>query len=108
MGDPATATALVAFDRLVPAHACVGAVLGPDEPSDLLFGPSLAHRVVYLKVNDAVLPALDDGLFYVVISTGPDRWAAGTFAHAGWRIRPLGTYWLLASAPHATTGVCGA
>ena len=104
--DPATATALAAYDRLVPEHACVGAVLGSEEPSYLLFGPNLRHHVVYLSVNDAVLPALRDGLFYIVISTGPDRWVAGDFKSRGWRIRPLGRYWLLASEPHARAGIC--
>jgi hypothetical protein len=105
--DGYLATTLAAYDQLVPAHACVGAVLGPDEPSYLLYGPQRQHHVLYLNVNNAVIPAVADGLFYVVISTGPDQWVSDRFAHAGWRIRPLGTFWLLASEPHATTGTCG-
>ena len=73
----AVARALTTFDRVVPAHACVGAVLGVDEPSYLLFGPRFEHRVRYLHVVDPVHQALVDGLFYVVISTGPNRWVAG-------------------------------
>jgi hypothetical protein len=104
--DPEVATALARFQQLVPAHACVGAVLGLDEPAYLLYGPGLHHHVEYLPVTDAVHQALLRGLFYVVISTGPDRTAAEDFRKAGWNVRPLGQYWLLASEPNATTGAC--
>ena len=59
-------------------------------------------------MTDAVHQALLKALFYVVISTGPDRTAADDFRKAGWNVRPLGSYWLLASEPNATTGDCGA
>ena len=39
-------------------------------------------------------------------TTGTDRWAAGSFRDAGWRVHPLDGYWQLASEPHATTGEC--
>jgi hypothetical protein len=94
------------YDRFVPSHACTGAVLGVDEPAYLLFGPRFQHRVEFLNVVDAPHQAILDGLFYVVITTGIDRWAASSFRQAGWTIRPLGGYWLLASEPHATTGTC--
>ncbi len=106
--DSYVADALGAYERLVPPGACVGAVLGPDEPAYLLYGPRLSHHVEYLSVDDAVLPSLRNGLFYVVISTGADRWVAGSFRVAGWRIRPLGSYWLLATEPHAAAGRCSA
>jgi hypothetical protein len=95
-----------AYQQDVPPHACVGAVLGTNEPNYLLYGPSLEHHVVYLSVDDAVSAAIGDELFYVVITTGVDRWAATSFAQAGWRVRSLGGYWLLASEPHATGGRC--
>jgi len=104
--SPQVAAALVAYDRLVPPHACVGAVLDTDEPAYLLFGPRLRHRVAFLSVSSAVRDAVSDGLFYVVITTGTNRWAAGSFRDSGWRIRPLGRYWLLASEPKAATGAC--
>jgi hypothetical protein len=104
--DTAAARALAAFERNVPAHACVGAVLAADEPSYLLFGRNFEHRVDYLRVVDPVHQALVQGLFYIVISTGPNKWIARSFHSAGWNIRPLGRYWLLASEPHATTGAC--
>jgi len=104
--DGYLAAALAAYDEDVPARACVGAVLGPDEPSYLLYGPRFEHHVVFLSVDDAVLPALRQGLFYVVISTGNDSWVAGRFRSAGWTVRPLGSYWLLASEPDAAGGSC--
>jgi hypothetical protein len=106
--DPAPAAALAAFERLVPPGACVGAVLGVDEPAYVLFGPRFRHHVEFLPSTGTVHQSLLDALFYVVISTGPNRPVAKAFRAAGWRIRPLGRYWLLASEPNATTGECGA
>jgi hypothetical protein len=108
-GDPNVAQALAELDRLVPAHACVGAVLGPAEPSYLLWGPRLQRRVLYLSVNHGtVVAAYRAGLFYVVISTGMNRWVAGDFRSAGWTVRPLGSYWILAAERHAasSSGTC--
>jgi hypothetical protein len=108
-GDPNVARALAALDRLVPARACVGAVLGPAEPSYLLWGAKLERRVLYLSVNHGtVLAAYRAGLFYVVISTGRNRWVAGNFRSSGWIVRPLGRYWLLAAEPHtsSSSGTC--
>jgi hypothetical protein len=105
-GDPAQAAALTAYRRLVPPHACVGAVLAPDEPGYLLYGPRLEHRVEFLPVANAVHDSVLQGLFYVVITTGTDRWAAKSFRDAGWRLRSLGGYWTLASEPAATNGEC--
>ena len=98
--------AVTAFKNLVPSHACIGAVLGPDEPAYLLAGPSLNHHIVYLPVADAVANAYQSSLFYVVISTGVNRWAAEHFHTDGWTIQPLSRYWILAVRPHATNGAC--
>jgi hypothetical protein len=106
--DPQVARAFAQLERSVPAHACIGAVLGLDEPAYLLYGPGLRHHVVFLPVTGAVHAALVNALFYVVVSTGPDRTAAADFRKAGWHLRRLGDYWLLASEPKATTGDCGA
>ena len=53
-------------------------------------------------------PTIENSLFYVVISGGVNRAAAGDFRKAGWRIKPLADYWLLAvsPAPGAVTGAC--
>jgi len=84
-------------------------VLGPAEPSYLLWGAKLKRRVLYLSVNHGtVLAAYRAGLFYVVISTGRNRWVAGNFRSSGWIVRPLGRYWLLAAEPHTSnsSGTC--
>jgi hypothetical protein len=100
--------AVAALGRDVPSRACVGAVLDGNEPAFFLSGPRLTRPVVYLPVADALDQAYRRSLSYVVVSTGPDRWAAGSFRQRGWRIRPLGSYWLLAVAPHAGGGDCRA
>jgi hypothetical protein len=106
------AAALDDYEKLVPPHACVGAILDRSEATYVLFGRKLQHRVVFLSVNDAVGPAYRGGLFNVVISTGPNRWVADSFKTAGWTIRPLGNpaspYWLLATDPRGRNRDCGA
>jgi Glycosyltransferase family 87 len=103
------AAALAAYDGAVPGDACVGAVLDPDEPSYLLWGPTLGRRVVYLPSLDALDQAYRNGLRYVVVSTGANAPVSRMFAAAGWRIRPIGSYWQLAVAPGAgPAAVCQA
>jgi hypothetical protein len=103
-----TAASLASYDTVVPAHACVGAVLSPNDPFYLLFGPRLEHRLVFLPVSNAVDPALEHGLSYVVFTTGPDSWDAVMFRAVGWNIRTLAGNWRLATRPHPTgIGTCG-
>jgi hypothetical protein len=104
--DPTVAPADAAYERLVPPRACVGAVLGTNEPSFLLFGRDLTRKVFYLPASAAFAQAIDRGVSYVVISVSGDAPVAGQFATAGWRIRPLGSYWLLATAPHPSRTGC--
>jgi hypothetical protein len=103
---PETGDAVEALDARVPAHACVGAVVGGDEPSYLLWGRNLGRRVLFIPVTEALLEAYRRGLFYVVISAGENAWAAGGFQQDGWKIERLGDYWLLAVAPNAGRGDC--
>jgi hypothetical protein len=93
--------ALARYDRDVPPDACVGAVLDPDEPAYLLWGPTLDRRVVFLPSLNAVGQAFRSGTRYVVVSTGVNAPVAKSFEQAGWKIRPLGSYWQLAVAPGA-------
>ena len=97
---PDYASAVTAYHAIVPPTACVGGVLGDNEPAYYLYGPTFQHRVFYLSSDAAVLEAVHDNLFYVVISTGPNAPTANLFQAAGWKIQPLGTYWQLASFPH--------
>ena len=104
------AAALASYDRVVPSHACVGAVLARWEPSYLLFGPNLQHRVVFLDVTHSLTPqVIREHLFYVVVSTAVDRWPQiHELEGEGWRVRNLGPLWLLAISPFpgAATGDC--
>jgi hypothetical protein len=106
-GVPHVAEAAAALERLVPPHACVGAILGKDEPAYLLAGKNFGRKVVYMSVNGPLVQtAQREGLFYVVVSNGVNRYAAQQFRDAGWKLRLLGSYWILASEPDATTGEC--
>ena len=57
-GVPHVAQAEAGLERLVPPHACVGAVLGSYEPAYLLAGKDFGRKVVYLSVDD---PLVRDG-----------------------------------------------
>jgi hypothetical protein len=76
-------------------------VLDPDEPAYLLWGTSLQRHVFFLPSLDALARADRDGVRYVVVSTGVNAPVSKPFAQAGWKVRPLGTYWQLAVAPPA-------
>jgi hypothetical protein len=104
--QPESGVAVEELDARVPKRACVGAVLGGDEPAYLLWGGDLDRKVSFLAVEDAVAGAYREGLFYVVISTGPNAWAADEFQKEGWTVRNLGDYWRLAEAPNAGSAEC--
>jgi hypothetical protein len=104
------AAAFAAYDELIPDEACVGVVVNRWEPSYLLFGPRLQHRVVFLDSTHPLVPQVhQEHLFYVVVSLGVDRWpVVEELEREGWRVEPLGPVWLLARspAPGAATGNC--
>jgi hypothetical protein len=95
------ADAVTAYERLVPARACIGAVMAEFDPSFLLYGPHLGRRVDYLAADgDPVSAALRHGLFYVVINSQQETAVAEAFADAGWKVERLGTEWVLATDTH--------
>jgi hypothetical protein len=100
------ARGLEAYERTVPPRACVGAVLDASEPSYLLFGPHFGHRVIYLPPVDTVVQANAHAVSYVVLSTSLDYRAPQNFRETGWRVGPLGGFWLLATRPGAGNGSC--
>ncbi|MBV8396957.1 MAG: DUF2029 domain-containing protein [Actinobacteria bacterium] len=100
------AAGLRAYDRAVPANACVGAVLDPDEWAYLLWGQHLSRRVVFLPSLKALATAYADNLRYVVVSTGINKPVAKQFTQPNWTVRPLGAYWQLAVARHVRPGGC--
>ncbi len=106
--EPANGPALAAYDRLVPAGACVGAVVGPDDPAYLLYGPALSRRVVYLPPGAGPAAARRDRVAYVVATGGAGPGALEAFGGAGWRTASLAGAWELARDPHpaARAGGC--
>jgi hypothetical protein len=112
---PGFAGVSLALDRLVAPGTCIGAVVGPDDPSFVLFGDRLQRRVRFLPHAGATTAARASRLAVVVV-----RRASGLparFARAGWRLRALGapgtTPWLLATRQPAKedrmaqSGGCG-
>jgi hypothetical protein len=95
---PAAGEALGELDQDA-GNESVGAVLGPDEPSYLLFGERRNRHVTFLPAlpEHAVRAAKAAALPFVVIGTVPG--IAAAFGRAGWRLQPLGIYWTLAIAP---------
>jgi hypothetical protein len=96
--------ALVAYDRIVPTTACVGAVLDPDEWSYPLWGSHFGHKLYFLPSDAALATAENDNLRYVIVSTGANAPVADAFTAAGWSRRSLGGYWTLVTAPGTVTG----
>ncbi len=84
-----------------PSDACVGAIMGPNEPYSLLYGPGRHHTVIFLPQTNAPVEAASHNLAYVVMSAQYPQGIheSGVLADAGWRIGKLGDYWLLASKP---------
>jgi hypothetical protein len=92
--------ALTAFQQLTPAHACVGAIIGPNEPAYLLYGSNFQHKVLYLPPDEPVSAVYAHDLDYVVVGTWTNRASADKLSAAGWTIHELGDFWLLATSPH--------
>ncbi len=92
---PAAGEALGELDQDA-GDAAVGAVLGRDEPSYLLFGETRNRRVTFLPPlpAHAVRAAKAAELPFVVIGDVPG--IADAFVRAGWRLQSLGIYWTLA------------
>jgi len=106
--QPQAGSALAALQARVPRRACLGAVVGPDEPAYLLFGPRLERPVRYLPGSGTLSAALAQTLSYVVVSPAVASTAVADFRQAGWKVADLGGYWQLLSArtTRARTGVC--
>ena len=108
-GEPTgrrAAAGVRAYERAVPAHACVGAVLDPDDWAYLLWGPKLERHVSFLPSLTALATAYRDNVAYVVVSTGVNAPVANQFKPPRWTRKPLATYWTLEIAAHVRPGGC--
>jgi hypothetical protein len=104
--DAYVADALDAYYRLVPPDACVGALIGVNEPTYVLYGPEREHHVVFLSPGDILTPAYREGLFHVVYSPTSFPTVEDTLKNAGWRIDDLGSLWKLATYEQGATSTC--
>ncbi len=84
---PEYAQAPIELSRLVPSGACLGAAVGRDDPSFLLYGSRFQRRVRYLPIQDAADAARAAGLRFVVFGTDVP---AASFQR-GWTLHPLTT-----------------
>jgi hypothetical protein len=111
---PEAGTALARLDALVAGRACLGAVIGVDEPSYLLFGPRLERPVTFLPRERAPEAAERAGVPYVVIGGSDVAPLADGFKAGGWRLHALAArnghpgkpYWTLAINPRGGSGQC--
>ena len=83
--------ALPFIDRIVPPDAELGVVLGSNDPSYPLYGPTLQRRLVELSAPSAVREATAQGIRWIVVS--PD--GAAVVHAAGWRVRVVRGGWQL-------------
>ncbi len=84
-----------ALDPALKGEACIVAVVGPNDPSYLLYGPHLERRVSYADSPRAALGSTAP----VVLGSGADP---TPLTHAGWRLQPIRPYWTVAH-PAPTT-----
>ena len=104
--QPRSGAAYAALNVQVAHDSCIGAVLGADAPSYLLYGPGLSRNVVFLPRAGTVAAAAASRLPAVVVGRLPG--IAAAFAARGWTLEPLPAppahaYWTLAVAPTASS-----
>jgi hypothetical protein len=104
--QPGVASGIAALDKLVPPSVCVGALLDPDDPTYLVFGPELRRRVVFLRAPDEEQEANAAGLTAIVVKANDYQDAQGRLRANGWSLRPLSGYFTLASRPGAASTPC--
>jgi len=92
---PAAGEALDELDQDAQG-ASLGAVIGPDEPGYLLFGPDRARQVRFLSTVPGHAVAAADAAQLPFVVIGGVQGVGAAFQRAGWRIQPLGIYWNLA------------
>jgi hypothetical protein len=92
--NPEYAAEITGLDKAVPS-GCLGAIVRESDPVYLLYGSHFQRHVVYLSQSDPEPQAFGTGLTAVVVNSQLP--VAGQLAAAGWKERPIGGYWLLAT-----------
>ena len=93
------APAIAALERRVPADACVGALLDPDDPTYLLYGRKLKRRLAYLKVPDEEKQADERSLTTILVKTNDYQDAQNRMRANGWTLHPLSIALTVANRP---------
>jgi len=91
----AAGEAVSELDQDTESDGLIGAVMGGDDPTYLLFGPNLKRRIRFLSPATAVAKANEAEYLSVVIGH-VDQSVSDAFARSGWRVQSLGGYWSLA------------
>ena len=91
LGAGSVRQALPLVDRSVPRDAELGVVLGTNDPSYLLYGPSLRRRLVELSAPNAVREATARGIRWIAVSSDVDT----VMPAPGWRVRVVRGGWRL-------------
>jgi hypothetical protein len=91
-----------AIESALRGRKRIGAVLGPEDPSFMLFGAGLRRKVVYLPRMNSLAEAKRRGLDFVLF--GRVRQPVVEVASAtDWRLSQLPGGWLLATKPPASS-----
>jgi hypothetical protein len=92
---PDYAAEVTGLDSALPS-GCLGAIVRESDPVYLLYGSHFQRHVIYLPPNDPAPEAYAAGLTDVVVNSdlGP---VADPLAANGWKVRPIGGHWLLAT-----------
>ena len=87
------------------SSACLGAIVRESDPSYLLYGTRLQRHIVYLPFGNPVGAANATGLNKVVVNS-QFAYSANQFVADGWKVRPIGGAWVLATRKAAPGITC--
>ena len=83
------------LDRAVPS-GCLGAIVGESDPTFYLYGSHFQRHIVYLPQGNPITPADAAGLTKAVVSSALPE-SVNQFVLDGWKVRPIGGGWVLAT-----------
>ena len=94
------------LDAAVPS-GCLGAIVTESDPTYYLYGSRFQRQIIYLKQGNPVSQAQADRLNKVVVSESLP-YEVNQLVSDGWKIRPLGGGWDLATRRLAPGAACNA
>jgi hypothetical protein len=84
------------LDAAVPGAGCLGAIVLESDPTYYLYGSHLQRHIIYLEYGNPVTQASNTGLAKVLVTTSM-AYDVNQFQLDGWKIRPIGGGWDLAT-----------